>query len=182
VCRAQRAHFRQGGVRRGLAEEIEGLARRLDRMDLGELTAEPFREFDAVAAERKVLGDARPKPNTLDEPHDRERRADHFAVVAKTDRRRRQHARSWATSKILNSSRRLRLDVIVAAASLRTTNLLVLPSPGKLQRTRQFSWIEPPLIGSKLSMTRFGLRSLSANHRCNRVVTAMSSMSTRSEL
>jgi hypothetical protein len=48
---------------------------------------------------------------------------------------------SWATSKILNSSRRLRLDVIVAAASLRTTNLLVLPSPGKLQRTRQFSWI-----------------------------------------
>ena len=48
-----------------------------------------------------------------------------------------------ATSRILNSSRRVRLDAIVASASLRTTNSAIFPGSGKLQRARQFSWNRP---------------------------------------
>jgi hypothetical protein len=54
-------------------------------MDLRQLAPKLLSEAGAVAAERLVLGDARPEADALDEAHQGERRTDYVEIVAEAD-------------------------------------------------------------------------------------------------
>jgi hypothetical protein len=66
----------------------------------------------------------------------------------------------WAAAIKAYSCQRGRLDAMVADASLRSTKVLL--SPPMRQRTRQFSWMDPPLIGSTPSRAKSPAASVSA--------------------
>src|SRR3954454_7838652 len=88
----ERPDLRVSGLRIGFAEKREVVLGRANGMDLRQLAPELLGKADAIAAERFVLGDARPQADPFDQAHHGERRADYLGIVAEPDRLRRAHA------------------------------------------------------------------------------------------
>ena len=143
----ERPDLRVGGLRIGFAEKREVVLGRANGMDFRQLAPELLGKADAIAAERFVLGDARPQADPLDQAHHGERRADHLGIVAEPDGLRHPDADAVCGREDRELLGPGRLDAMVAGASFRNTNSRVSrPSPMR-HRTRQFSWIDPPPKG-----------------------------------